>query len=160
MPLIAGEQTELERHSDGSTFSFNVLLNEPSAFEGGGTRFYHKAANMSSAGFSASSSRDEVPSPEMRPMSSENEEQFESSGRTLHASRGGALAHSGHVEHSGVKITSGERYILVGFVGSVVYPYTAELAEHAERDAFGKFGDAAWERSLEPATTCEPQCAL
>lgn len=157
MPLIAGEQTELERHSDGSTFSFNVLLNEPSAFEGGGTRFYHKAAK-SSTGFSASSSRDE-PSPEMRPMSSENEEQFESSGRTLHASRGGALAHSGHVEHSGVKITSGERYILVGFVGSVVYPYTAELAEHAERDAFGKFGDAAWERSLEPAT-CDPQCAL
>lgn len=167
--LIDGEQTELERHVDGSTFSFNVLLNEPSAFEGGGTRFYHKAANKSSvkssAGFSASSSRDEdspekrsissrdESSPEKRSISREYEEPSESSGRTLYPGRGGALAHSGHVEHSGVKITSGERYILVGFVGSVVYPYTAELAEHAERDAFGKFGDAAWERSLEPATT-------
>ena len=154
--LVDGEQTELERHRDGSTFSFNVLLNEPSAFEGGGTRFYHEAATESSADLSDSSSRDEENPSEKSPRSSEHEEHSDSNGRTLHVVRGAALAHSGHVEHSGVKITSGERYILVGFVGSVVYPYTVELAGHAERDAFGKFGDAAWERSLEPATTCVP----
>ena len=29
----------LKLHKDGSLFSFNVLLNEPSAFQGGGTMF-------------------------------------------------------------------------------------------------------------------------
>ena len=155
--LVDGEQTELERHTDGSTFSFNVLLNQPSAFEGGGTRFYHDAATRRAADLSDSSRRDDG-LPEERQPASEHEvpSEDDAEGMTLHINRGAALAHSGHVEHSGVKITSGERLILVGFVGSVVYPYTAEIAGHAERDAFGKFGDAAWERSLEPATTCVP----
>ena len=34
-----GEQRDLAIHTDGSIFSFNVLLNSPSAFEGGGTLF-------------------------------------------------------------------------------------------------------------------------
>ena len=159
--LVDGDQTELERHTDGSTFSFNVLLNEPAAFEGGGTRFYHDAAARRAADPPDSSSRDEEPH-EKRPPPVEREgpPDGDVDGRTLHVARGAALAHSGHLEHSGVKITHGERYILVGFVGSVAYPYTAEIAGHAERDAFGKFGDAAWERSLDPATTCVPTCAL
>ena len=34
-----GEQRGLELHTDGSIFSFNVLLSDPAAFEGGGTSF-------------------------------------------------------------------------------------------------------------------------
>ena len=47
-------------------------------------------------------------------------------------------------------ITSGERYLLVGFIGCVAYPYTPSLAAHAEADAFGKFGAAAWDRTPHP----------
>lgn len=113
-----GGQKELQSHSDGSTFSFNILLNEPSDFEGGGTR-------------------------------------FEKSGKVVHVKRGAALGHSGHVEHSGVAISAGERYLLVGFVGCVVYPYTHELLAEAENDAYGKFGGAAWDRSKVPfAVSC------
>ena len=113
-----GGQRELQTHSDGSTFSFNILLNEPSDFEGGGTR-------------------------------------FEKSGKVVHVKRGAALGHSGHVEHSGVAISAGERYLLVGFVGCVVYPYTHELSAEAENDAYGKFGAAAWDRGEVPlAMSC------
>ena len=109
-----GEQRGLSLHRDGSLFSFNVLLNEPSDFEGGGTH-------------------------------------FEPSGLTVQLARGAAVAHSGTVEHAGVPITSGERYLLVGFIGCVAYPYTASLAAHAERDSFSKYGGAAWDRTPTPA---------
>ena len=36
-----GEQVDLKRHQDGSTFSFTMLLNDPSEFSGGGTFFYN-----------------------------------------------------------------------------------------------------------------------
>ena len=36
---VAGAQRDLAMHTDGSIFSFNVLLNPPTAFEGGGTVF-------------------------------------------------------------------------------------------------------------------------
>ena len=36
------KQNNLEKHLDGSLFSFNILLNDPNDFEGGGTRFYYK----------------------------------------------------------------------------------------------------------------------
>ena len=35
----AGQQRELSVHTDGSIFSFNILLNDPSDFDGGGTLF-------------------------------------------------------------------------------------------------------------------------
>lgn len=35
----AGAQRDLRVHTDGSVFSFNVLLNEPTDFDGGGTIF-------------------------------------------------------------------------------------------------------------------------
>ena len=34
-----GEQRELTTHADGSIFSFNILLNDPTEFDGGGTWF-------------------------------------------------------------------------------------------------------------------------
>lgn len=101
--------TSLPLHTDGSVFSFNVLLNSPADFEGGGTCF--------------------------------------ADGSTLSPpSEGGAVAHSGQVRHGGAPITRGARYLLVGFVGAEQTPYSARLARWAAVSAFGKFGDAAWER--------------
>jgi predicted 2-oxoglutarate/Fe(II)-dependent dioxygenase YbiX len=37
----ANKQNNLEKHKDGCAFSFNVLLNSPEEFEGGGTIFYN-----------------------------------------------------------------------------------------------------------------------
>ena len=117
-----GQQRELELHTDDSTFSFNILLNSPDAFAGGGTY-------------------------------------FEATKRTVRAAaRGTAVVHSGHARHGGVAITSGERYLLVGFVGSVRYPYTVRCkgwAEHAAANAFAKFGAGAWDRSPLKTTVAE-----
>ena len=101
--------TSLPLHTDGSVFSFNVLLNSPADFEGGGTCF--------------------------------------ADGSTLSPpSEGGAVVHSGQVRHGGAPITRGERYLLVGFVGTEQAPYSARLARWAAVSAFGKFGHAAWKR--------------
>ena len=101
-------------HTDGSIFSFNVLLSDPPAFDGGGTF-------------------------------------FEPQRRTVTPPRGAALGHSGQVRHSGVAITRGERYLLVGFVGCRASPYSLQAADWAAHDAWCKFGAAAWDRS--PAET-------
>ncbi len=41
----AEKQSSLEKHTDGSAFSFNILLNSPEEFEGGGTIFYEQIEN-------------------------------------------------------------------------------------------------------------------
>ncbi len=104
-----GQQRGLEMHTDGSVFSFNVLLSSTAAFDGGGTF-------------------------------------FESTGVALLPPTGGALGHSGQLRHAGVDITRGERYLLVGFVGSIAAPYTVAAVDWATHDAFCRFGSAAWER--------------
>jgi len=86
---------------------------------------------------------------------------FEQSGQVVKPPRGCAVVHSGHARHGGLPITRGERYLLVGFVGSVTYPYTAQsegAAEHAEANAFTKFGADAWDRSpLRTTATLVPR---
>ena len=114
-----GEQRELVPHVDGSIFSFNILLNDPHDFDGGGTWF-------ESGG-----------------------------GRTVNLGRGAAVAHSGQARHSGVAISRGERYLLVGFVGCSPYPYCTAATAHAESDAFHKFGTAAWDRRPTPCVARE-----
>jgi len=37
----SSKQNKLEKHKDGSVFSFNILLNDVSNFEGGGTLFHY-----------------------------------------------------------------------------------------------------------------------
>ena len=106
---LAGEQRELSMHTDGSIFSFNILLNDPTDFDGGGTY-------------------------------------FEPTAMTAREARGTAIGHSGQVRHSGLAITRGERYLLVGFIGCATYPYSLSDAAAAARDAFCKFGDGAWRR--------------
>jgi hypothetical protein len=71
-------QNQLEIHTDGSFISFNILLNESSEFEGGGTYF--------------------------------------DDGLTSRLEQGDILIHSSRIKHSGLPITKGCRYLLVGFV--------------------------------------------
>jgi len=40
------KQNNLEKHKDGSLFSFNILLNNLQDFEGGGTKFYYENKNV------------------------------------------------------------------------------------------------------------------
>jgi hypothetical protein len=75
-------QNQLEMHKDGSFLSFNILLNETSEFEGGGTYF--------------------------------------DDGLTFHLEQGDILIHSSKIKHSGLPITSGCRYLLVGFVDIII----------------------------------------
>ena len=71
-------QNNLEMHKDGSTISFNILLNESSEFEGGGTKF--------------------------------------DDGLTHRSQQGDLFIHSSRIDHSGLPITKGIRYLLVGFL--------------------------------------------
>lgn len=61
--------------------------------------------------------------------------------------QGSALVHSGDLRHGGVDITSGERILLVGFVGVDAQPYSARAAGAAAYEGFCKFGNAAWDRT-------------
>lgn len=75
------QQNELALHQDGSTFSFNILLNPSSEFEGGGTYF--------------------------------------DDGLTMNCEQGDICVHHSGVHHSGLPITKGSRYLLVGFIDCV-----------------------------------------
>ena len=72
------EQTYLDMHKDGSFFSFNILLSNPTDFEGGGTYF--------------------------------------DDGLIMTPEQGGLIIHSSKMKHSGLPITKGTRYLLVGFI--------------------------------------------
>ncbi|ORY94201.1 hypothetical protein BCR43DRAFT_496039 [Syncephalastrum racemosum] len=72
-------QSGLKLHTDGCLFSFNILLNCPTQFDGGGTF-------------------------------------FESTQQVVQPDQGDCVYHDARIQHRGVDITRGERYILVGFV--------------------------------------------
>ena len=55
------------------------------------------------------------------------------------------------VQHSGVAITRGERYLFVGFIGAANSMYSVRAAAEAASDAFAKFGDGAWDRTAPPS---------
>lgn len=74
-------QNKLEKHRDGSIFSFNVLLNNPNEFIGGGTIFEINGNDI-----------------------------------LVNNTQGGVVLHCGQLLHSGNEITSGKRYLLVGFI--------------------------------------------
>lgn len=80
------EQNHLEFHKDGNLISFNILLNDRCEFEGGGTII----------------------------RCSNNDGKIEDT--LVNINKGDILIHSGKVMHSGNKITSGTRYIMVGFI--------------------------------------------
>ena len=70
---------ELGWHRDNALLSFNVLLNPPAGFEGGGTA-------------------------------------FEGVSHPTLVAQGDLLMHPGKVRHAGLRITSGRRYVLAGFL--------------------------------------------
>lgn len=75
------KQNNLEFHKDGNLLSFNILLNDISEFEGGGTIVKYNDGDI-----------------------------------LYNIKKGDVIMHSGKIDHSGNKITSGKRYILVGFI--------------------------------------------
>lgn len=75
---------------------------------------------------------------------------FEPGGYVLTPEQGSALVHSGDIHHGGREITSGERLLLVGFIGVDAHAYSAKSAGMAAYEAFCKFGHAAWHRSENP----------
>ena len=77
------KQNSLAPHQDGTLFSFNILLNPSTDFEGGGTQFY----NNDTKSFDLYT-----------------------------INQGDILIHSGKITHAGKVITSGKRYIIVGFI--------------------------------------------
>ena len=79
------KQSKLNKHRDGTIFSFNILLNDTSNFTGGGTKFY----------FNSNSDENNL---------------------TILNKKGSLVIHSGFIQHEGLPITSGVRYILVGFI--------------------------------------------
>jgi len=81
----ATKQANLNKHVDGCAFSFNILLNKSSNFEGGGTIIYDTNNNKT----------------------------------LVHNTKGGLVLHSGQCFHEGNAITSGIRYILVGFISYI-----------------------------------------
>lgn len=94
-------QDHLETHRDGSIISFNILLNDE--FEGGGTTIEH-TKNI--------------------------DDNFKETEEVLYQSNKGDLfIHPGKLRHSGNKITSGVRYIIVGFVeyGNVIESYKGNV---------------------------------
>lgn len=78
-----GCQSGLEPHRDGSLLSFNVALNDPATFGGGGTHFVGENVVI----------------------------------RPRHT--GDLVTHCGKILHGASPVTSGVRYILVGFVKAV-----------------------------------------
>jgi hypothetical protein len=87
-------QAELAAHRDGTLLSFNVLLSDPGAFEGGGTHFKTLGTTV----------------------------------RPRHA--GDLVMHCGHMLHGASPVTSGVRYIIVGFVDAIRAP-ACSLAQAA-----------------------------
>ena len=80
------KQNNLDFHRDGNLLSFNILLNEDSEFEGGGTIIKYTDKEI-----------------------------------LYSIKKGDIFIHSGKIEHSGNKITSGKRYILVGFISYLLH---------------------------------------
>jgi hypothetical protein len=114
-----GEQRDLTIHTDGSLFSFNLLLGEPSDFDGGGTFF----------------------EPTKRTVSPPRGGAVAHSGHVRH---GGAPISRG-VRHLLVGFVGVAPYpYAVGDTGSASTPTC--WAARAARRAFLKFGAAAWER--------------
>ena len=59
------------------------------------------------------------------------------------------------MRHGGAAITSGERFILVGFVDREARPYSAAVPGWAAYNGWCKFGNAAWDRSTSIGPACQ-----
>ncbi|CAO3613186.1 unnamed protein product [Cunninghamella echinulata] len=85
-------QTGLAPHKDGSLISFNILINSPTDYEGGGTFFYTES---SSPTLTSTKKNGILIKP---------------------SQQGDCVIHCGKILHQGVDITKGKRMIIVGFI--------------------------------------------
>ena len=84
-------------HADDSELSFNLLLSEPSSFEGGGTSFITNLDELAQTpGMALDDAKDVA---------------------RVCPQRGEMLSHFGRLYHAGTPVTRGTRHILAGFVG-------------------------------------------
>ena len=125
----AAGQDGLATHTDDSELSFNLLLSDPAAFEGGGTAFHRppprepsqrddRAAATDGAAADAGAvgalMRDDAGSTD------EDEDDLDEASSivcTVRPERGEMLSHYGRLRHEGRPVVGGApRYILAGFV--------------------------------------------
>ena len=103
----AVESSSLKLHRDGYAFSFNVLLNGPDMFGGGGTIFPSLGSSSSSSSGGPA---------EQDSQNASDSANHATSARVSPEQMGDVLMHSGQLFHGAGRITAGVRYILVGFV--------------------------------------------
>ena len=94
-------QAALSFHRDGTMFSFNICLNEPDAFVGGGTAFNTPTQLLTWT-------LDEAGQLGRTPDATTT--------TVVRGGRGDCLMHSGQLLHGGCTVSEGVRFILVGFV--------------------------------------------
>ena len=99
-----GVPAGVAEHRDASVFSFNILLNDPAEFGGGGTLFPGLGLRdlQEQAGASEGEGGDQAAGGER--------------GGVVRLARGGAVLHAGKAEHAGLPVTRGSRFMLAGFV--------------------------------------------
>ena len=85
------EVRKIHTHADAGDVTFTVLLNDPSEFEGGGTKFFGRV-------YKEGWVRDVGDDATMSPRAP-----------------GGLVVHGGDVTHESIEVMRGARYVLIGF---------------------------------------------
>ena len=137
-------------HLDDSELSFNLLLSDPSDFEGGGTSFLAETAGSTTAeidseigdeidgetdGKTGGKVEAEIDGDDLEVDSEIDGVIDAESGTVVRPRRGEMLSHFGRLFHSGVPVTRGTRYILAGFVGVESFASQWEVLRPGGKDA-------------------------
>ncbi|KAI9003860.1 hypothetical protein DFJ74DRAFT_693902 [Hyaloraphidium curvatum] len=117
-------QQGLGEHTDGCLVSFNVLLNPPEEFEGGGT-FFPELDQTADTDPQESDSDSRTLSTQK--VDCKDESPPSPDGYLASNALGSALVHDAKLLHAGRPITSGVRLICVGFVDTRRGPYRGDL---------------------------------
>ena len=112
----------LKLHKDETALTFNICLSPQDGFEGGGTYFPAAASDRS----------------------------CDVDGLLVRPCPGHCLVHDGNIKHAGNDVTSGDRYILVGF-------YNADGRDRAGEECY--FGKKALAEAREQLLRCPPLAA-
>jgi hypothetical protein len=123
------DQSKLPAHRDGNLLSFNILLSDPSTeFTGGGTHFFslrkttartqQHAERTDSPDVLDSSNSDKLQQQKYDGIQ-QSKQKEQSYGVTVQPQQGEVTFHTGKLLHEGNQVTSGTRYIIVGFIDVV-----------------------------------------
>ena len=150
------QQDRLLPHRDGNLLSFSVLLSKPADFSGGGLRFHSLGPLCDAVGCSAAAAAAAAASAQSGSSGSSGG----SVGGRTHCCRrcdnvgrlaipcvrcGDLTIHCGKLLHEAMPVTSGRRFVVVGFV-SVVAPGRVdsefvECSTHANTSTVGAWAD-------------------